>query len=96
MILATLNMVVSPKSKRKGLAGFLNRVKRSTINSCIESRSSRRNDIFPPNAVQGIKCKQGCHEVIKTVKYAVIKIEDVVVGCRKTKQENIYINIVLL
>ena len=81
MVLATLDMVVT---KHNGLAGLLHRTKRST-NNCIES-SSHRSDIFPTNAVQGIKCKQGCYEVVKKVKYAVIKIEDVVVGCRKTNQ----------
>ena len=83
VLLVTISLVVSSKSKQKRLAGLLHRTKRSTGN-CIES-STHRSDIFPRMA--NITCKPGCNKVEYEVQYAVvkIKIEKVVVGCRETQ-----------
>ena len=82
MLLVTLSLAISSEEKRKGLAGLVHRIKRSSGN-CIES-STYRDDIFPRMA--NLTCKPGCQSIEYEIQYAVIKIEKFVVGCRKEKE----------
>jgi hypothetical protein len=87
VVLLTINLTVSSEAKPTDHAGLIHRIKRSSRN-CIQSisASTPRNDTFPPIPGGNITCKPGCHTIEYEITYAVIKVERVVIGCRKDKK----------